>query len=212
MRITKEVRERLSEVLKGEHYFLGGYHWINSEHQNKLLENLHQLDFSSLYPGIICLLHEEGLIDVEDEYSLIKYFLDNRERLKETNKSEYDIRRSKVNSLYGKFAYNKSSHSIPSLIYEYCSILYDRLLLGNREKIVLIDTDRIISTEEIHIDDCILPFERNIIKFGFFRNIKYFVTFDGVNFKTMGITSKKNNLISEFKLLIRERNLEKLDL
>jgi len=92
MRITNEIRERLSELLKEGHYwhnpqihfeklyrYIGGYSWINPEHQGKLLENLHQLDFSSLYPRIICLLHEEGLIDVEDEYSIIKYFLDNRE-------------------------------------------------------------------------------------------------------------------------------------
>jgi hypothetical protein len=212
MRITKEIRERLSELLKEGHYYIGGYEWINSEHQDKLLENLHQLDFSLLYPRIICLLHEEGLIDVEDEYSIIKYFLEDRERLKETNKSEYDIRRTQINSLYGRFASNKSHHSVVALIYEYCSILYDRLLLQYKDKVVHIDTDRIISIEEINIDDCVIPFERNIIKFGFFRAIKYFVTFDGENFRSMGVASKKNNLISEFKLLIRERNLEKLDL
>ena len=212
MRITKEIRERLSEHLKEGHYYIGGYKWINSEHQDKLLENLHQLDFSLLYPRIICLLHEEGLIQIEDEYSVIKYYLENKERLKKTNKSEYDIRRTQINSLYGRFASNKSNHSIVALIFEYCSILYDGLLLQHKDKIVHIDTDRIISIEEINIDDCVIPFERNIIKFGFFRAIKYFVTFDGENFRTIGVASKKNNLISEFKLLIRERNLEKLDL
>ena len=212
MRITKEIRERLSELLKEGHYYIGGYKWINSEHQDKLLENLHQLDFSLLYPRIICLLHEEGLIDVEDEYSIIKYFLEDRKRLRETNKSEYDIRRTQINSFYGKFTSNKSNHSVVALIYEYCSILYDRLLLQYKDKIVYIDTDRIISIEEINIDDCVIPFERNIIKFGLFRNIKYFVTFDGENFRTISVASKKNNLISEFRLLIRERNLEKLDL
>jgi hypothetical protein len=212
MRITKEIRERLSELLKEGHYYIGGYKWINSEHQDKLLENLHQLDFSLLYPRIICLLHEEGLIDVEDEYSIIKYFLEDRERLRETNKSEYDIRRTQINSFYGKFTSNKSNHSIVALIFEYCTILYDRLLLQYKDKIVYIDTDTIISIEEINIDDCVIPFERNIIKFGLFRNIKYFVTFDGENFRTISVASKKNNLISEFRLLIRERNLEKLDL
>jgi hypothetical protein len=212
MRITKEIKERLSELLKEGHYYIGGYKWINSEHQDKLLENLHQLDFSLLYPRIICLLHEEGLIDVEDEYSIIKYFLEDRERLRKTNKSEYDIRRTQINSLYGRFTSNKSNHSIVALIYEYCSILYDRLLLQYKDKIVYIDTDRIISIEEINIDDCVIPFERNIIKFGLFRNIKYFVTFDGENFRTISVASKKNNLISEFRLLIRERTLENLDL
>ena len=42
MRITKEIKERLSELLKEGHYYIG-YKWINSEHQDKLLENLHQL-------------------------------------------------------------------------------------------------------------------------------------------------------------------------
>jgi hypothetical protein len=212
MRITKEIKERLSELLKEGHYYIGGYSWINPDYQNKLLENLHVFEFSSLYPHILCLLHEEGLIQIEDEYSVIKYYLENKERLKETNKSEYDIRRTKVNSLYGKFAYNKSTHPVIALISEYCSILYDRLLLQHKDKIVHIDTDRIISIEEINIDDCVIPFERNIIKFGFFRGIKYFVTFEGENFKTKGVSSKKNNLISDFKNLIRERNLEKLDL
>ena len=212
MRITKEVKERLSELLKEGHYYIGGYHWINPDYQNKLLENLHVLEFCSLYPHILCLLHEEGLIHIEDEYSVIKYYLKNKERLKETDKSEYDIRRTKVNSLYGRFASNKSTHPVIALISEYCSILYDRLLLQNKDKIVHIETDRIISIEEINIDDCVIPFERNIIKFGLFKDIKYFITFDGENFKTRGVVSKKNTLISEFTLLIRERNLEKLDL
>jgi hypothetical protein len=212
VRITKEIKERLSELLKEGHYSIGGYHWINPEHQNKLLENIHVLEFSSLYPHILCLLHEEGLIHIEDEYSAIKYYLENKERLKETDKSEYDIRRTKVNSFYGKFAYNKSTHPVIALIFEYCSILYDRLLLKYKDKIVHIETDRIITTEEINIDDCVISYDRYIIKFGFFRDIKYFITFDGENFKTRGVSSKKNNLISDFKNLIRERNLDKLDL
>ena len=212
MKLTKEVKERLSELLKEGHYYIGGYNWINPDYQNKLLENLHVLEFSLLYPHILCLLHEEGLIHIEDEYNVIKYYLENKERLKETDKSEYDIKRTKVNSLYGRFAHNKSTHPVIALISEYCSILYDRLLLQHKDKVVHIDTDRIISTEEITIDDCAIPFERNIIKFGLFKGIKYFVTFDGEYFKTMSSYSKKNILVSDIKHLIRERNLDKLDL
>ena len=57
--LLKEKEEIQNSVMN---IFKGGYNWINPEYKDVIIENIQVTEFTQMYPHIMVMLHDEGLI------------------------------------------------------------------------------------------------------------------------------------------------------
>ena len=222
----KEVLLKEKEVIQkfGMTTFKGGYNWINEEYQDVLIENLQVTEFTQMYPRIMTLLHDEGLIDIPEEVQKLKWFFDNVKNLKlgmNVNgtqnawpinfSNDYQKWKVWVNSLYGEFSKQKKGQLIHGLMAKYQYLLYDEILENNPEHIVYIDTDQIISINQLNLLDCPLPYSIENLTIGVFKEIKRYVIHTGYDLKVKGYPVRKHEEIKrEVQSKIRQHQLDKL--
>lgn len=215
-RHKEELLKEKEEIQKtGMAVFKGGYNWINEEYQDVLIENLQVTEFTQMYPNIMVLLHDEGLIDIPEEVQKLKWFFDNRQNLKLIGggnpNSEYQKWKVWTNSLYGEFSKQTKGHLIHGLMAKYQYLLHDEILENNPEHIVYIDTDQIISINQLNLLDCPLPSSTDSYTLGIFKQIKRYVIHTGYDLKVKGYPVRKHEEIKrEVQSKIRQHQLDKL--
>lgn len=208
--------------------FKGGYNWININYKDVIIENLQVTEFNLMYPHIMVLLHDEGLIDIKNESDKLKWFFKNRKDLKlisnNSTNSEYHKWKVWVNSLYGQFGKQHSSFNttttediltkgplIHGLMSKYLYELYDEILENNPHNIVYIDTDRIISVNNTNLLDCPLPYSTDNLTLGVFKEKKRYVVYDGGDIKVKGYPVRQHEEVKrEVQSKVRQFQLEKL--
>lgn len=210
MKLPKRHKELLLKEKKeiessGLTTFKGGYTWINEEYKDVIIENLQVTNFTKMYPHIMILLHDEGLIDIPEEVEKLKWFFVN------TNDQKYQRWKVWVNSLYGEFSKQKKGHLILGLMAKYLYQLYDEILENNPYNIVHIDTDQIISINKLNLLDCPLPYSTETLTLGVFKQMKRYVVYDGYDIKVKGYPVRKHEEVKmKLKSRIREINLNKI--
>lgn len=195
--------------------FKGGYNWINTNYKDVIIENLQVTEFDLMYPHIMFLLHDEGLIDIKNESDKLKWFFKNRKDLKlisnNSTNSEYHKWKVLVNSLYGQFGKQHSSPLIHGLMSKYLYELYDEILENNQHNIVYIDTDLIISVNNTNLLDCPLPYSTDNLTLGVFKEKKRYVVYDGRDIKVKGYPVRQHEEVKrEVQSKVRQFQLEKL--
>ena len=207
-RHKEELLKEKEEIEKtGMKVFKGGYNWINEDYQGVIIENLQITEFTQMYPHIMVMLHDEGLIDIE-EVQKLKWFFANVNNLKLGTESYYQKWKVWVNSLYGGFSGNPN---ILGLIAKYQYLLYDEILENNPEHIVYIDTDQIISINQLNLLDCPLPYSTDSLTLGVFKEKKRYVVYDGYDIKVKGYpVIKLEEAKKEIQSRIREIKLDKI--
>jgi hypothetical protein len=218
------LKEKQEIQKSGMAKFKGGYNWINEDYQDVLIENLQVTDFDRMYPHIMVLLHDEGLIDIPEEVEKLKWFFNNVKNLKlgmnvngtqntwPTNfANDYQKWKVWVNSLYGEFSKQNKGCLILGLMAKYLYQLYDEILENNPHHIVYIDTDQIISINKPNLLDCPLPYSTDNLTIGIFKEIKRYVIHTGYDLKVKGYPVRKHEEIKrEVKSKIRQHQLDKL--
>lgn len=189
--------------------FLGGFCWMNSKFTDIILENISETHFESMYPTLMVIFHKEGLVNLP-EFERISWFLENKQKLKETDKSEYDKHRYWVNSVYGKISMSRDPLLIRGLISKYERILYKDILEKNSD-IIYIDTDTILSVNPVDLGDCPLLVSTQVLPFGIFEKEKRYVYHDGNQLKVRGWPLKNHKQIRlEVLGRLRQYKLEKM--
>jgi hypothetical protein len=211
-RHKEELLKEKEEIEKtGMAVFKGGYNWINEEYQDVIIENLQVTEFTQMYPHIMVMLHDEGLIDIPEESDKMKWFFQNVKNLKLTGDGEYYKWKGWVNSLYPVFSKQAKGHLIHGLMAKYQYLLYDEILKNNPEHIVYIDTDQIISINQLNLLDCPLPYSTDNLTLGVFKQKKRYVVYDGYDIKVKGYPVRKHEEVKrELQSKIREIKLDKI--
>jgi hypothetical protein len=214
MKLPQRHKEALIEEKEGIEkwgttLFQGGFVFVNENYRDIIIEDIKVHNFISMYPHIIMLLHEEGLVSIPEEYQKMKWFFEKRGELKQLQNSEYTHWKTWVNSLYGKFA--RKDITFMGLISKYQQLIYKELLENNPENILYIDTDMILSVNPIDIGDCPLPYSTEVLTLGIIKEKKRYVVHDGYDLKVKGYHSKKHEEVKrEVQSRIRQHQLEKL--
>jgi hypothetical protein len=211
-------KEKESIEKCGTTSFQGGFVFINENYRDIIIEDIKVHYFTSMYPHIMMLLHEEELISIPEEYQKLKWFFENRDELKKLQNDEYTNWKYWVNSLYGNLNLpgrirlkREDNHSVIGLISKYQKIIYKELLENNPENILYIDTDMILSVNPIDIVDCPLPYSTEVLTLGIIKEKKRYVVHDGYDLKVKGYHSKKHEEVKrEIQSRIRQHQLEKL--
>ena len=208
-RHKEELLKEKEDIEKcGLSSFKGGFVFVNENYRDIIIEDIKVHNFTSMYPHIMILLHDEGLISIPEEVSKLKWFFENRYELK---RSEYTHWKTLVNSLYGKFAQNSQSAIVMGLISKYQQLIYSELLENNPENILYVDTDMILSVNPINIVDCPLPYSTEVLTLGIIKEKKRYIVHDGEELKIKGYHSKKHEEVKrEVQSRIRQHQLEKL--
>ena len=68
------LKEKQEIESSGLTTFKGGYNWMNEEYKDVIIENLQVTNFTQMYPRIMILLHDEGLIHIPEEVEKLKWF------------------------------------------------------------------------------------------------------------------------------------------
>ena len=209
------LKEKQEIESSGLTTFKGGYNWMNEEYKDVIIENLQVTNFTQMYPRIMILLHDEGLIDIPEEVQKLKWFFDNRQNLKLIGggnpNSEYQKWKVWTNSLYGEFSKQKKGHLIHGLMAKYLYQLYDEILENNTHHIVYIDTDQIISINKPNLLDCPLLYSTDTLTLGVFKQMKRYVVYDGYDIKVKGYPVRKHEEVKkELQSKIREIKLDKI--
>lgn len=207
-------------------YGYGGYLYINESYRGHIIDDIKILNFESMYPHIMILLYEEGIIEgitknkvkvlSNIEVETIKNYLLNKIEVKEENISEYYKLKYYVNTLYGKLLSEKSV--ICFLIKKYLELIYNDLLSDNNN-IIYIDTDMIMSRNEFDptkLMSCFIPYTFEDIYTAFIDDKKKYILSNNINELTISGFKKKtngtydddfNNTISKMRERIRDRKL-----
>jgi hypothetical protein len=191
--------------------FKGGYDWINPEYKDVIIENLQVTEFTQMYPHIMVMLHDEGLIDIPEESDKMKWFFQNVKNLKLAGDGEYYKWKGWVNSLYGLFWKQPKGLLIFGLISKYQYLLFDEILENNPEHIVYIDTDMILSVNPVNLGDCPFPHSTDTLTLGIINEKKRYIVHDGNELKIKGYPTRKHEEVKrEVQSRIRQLQLEKL--
>jgi hypothetical protein len=204
--LLKEKEEIQNSVMNT---FKGGYNWINPEYKDVIIENIQVTEFTQMYPHIMVMLHDEGLIDIPEESDKMKWFFQNVKNLKLAGDGEHYKWKSWVNSLYGLFWKQPKGHLIFGLISKYQYLLYDEILENNPEHIVYIDTDMILSVNPVNLGDCPLPHSTDTLTLGIVKEKKMYIVHDGNELKIKGYR-KHEEVKREVQSRIRQLQLDKL--
>lgn len=210
------LKEKQEIESSGLTTFRGGYNWLNDEYKDVIIENLQVTEFNQMYPHIMVLLHDEGLIDIPDEVEKLKWFFNNVKNLKlgmnaSETYDEYHQWKIWVNSLYGKLSKQTKGHLIMGLMSKYQYLLYDELFENNPHHVIYVDTDQIISINQLNLLDCPLPYSVNSYTLGIFKEIKRYVVYDGYDIKVKGYPVKKlEEAKREIQDKIRDIKLDKI--
>lgn len=205
-------------------YGYGGYLHINESYNGHIIDDIKILNFESMYPHIMLLLYEEGIIEgvtkskvkvlSDIEIEQIKKCLINKNEIKEENLSEYYKLKYYVNTLYGKLLSENSV--ICFLIKKYLELIYNDL--SSDDNIIYIDTDMIISKNEFDPKKsmhCYIPYSSEDIYIAFIDKRRYILS-NNVNKLTISGFRKNpngtydddfNNTISKIRERIRDRKL-----
>lgn len=193
--------------------FIEGYIWINEKYKNVIIENLHVTNFIKMYPHIMILLHDEGLINITEEVEKLKSFFDNIKLGININntQSEYSKWEIWINSLYGKLLKKPNGKLIHGLVSKYINLLFDEILEKNLHNIIYIDTDIIISFNPISLENCPLPISTEILTLGVFNQKKRYVFYDSHDIKVKGYPVEKHEEVKrEIQQKIRDIKLNKI--
>ena len=211
------LKEKQEIESSGLTTFKGGYNWMNEEYKDVIIENLQVTNFTQMYPRIMILLHDEGLIHIPEEVEKLKWFFSNMSNLKlmsmnaNNTQSEYQKWKVWVNSLYGEFSKQTKGHLILGLMAKYLYQLYDEILENNPHHIIYIDTDQIISINKPNLLDCPLPYSTDTLTLGVFKQMKRYVVYDGYDIKVKGYPVRKHEEVKkELQSKIREIKLDKI--
>lgn len=211
------LKEKQEIESSGLTTFKGGYNWMNEEYKDVIIENLQVTNFTQMYPRIMILLHDEGLIHIPEEVEKLKWFFSNMSNLKlmsmnaNNTQSEYQKWKFWVNSLYGELSKQTKGHLILGLMAKYLYKLYDEILENNPHHIIYIDTDQIISINKPNLLDCPLPYSTDTLTLGVFKQMKRYVVYDGYDIKVKGYPVRKHEEVKkELQSKIREIKLDKI--
>jgi hypothetical protein len=210
------LKEKQEIESSGLATFKGGYNWLNEEYKDVIIENLQVTNFTQMYPHIMVLLHDEGLIDIPEESEKLKWFFQNVKNLKlgmnvNNTQSEYYKWKLWTNSLYGEFSKQNKGHLIHGLMSKYQYLLYDEILENNPHHVIYVDTDQIISINKPNILDCPLPYSTDNLTLGVFKQIKRYVVYDGYDIKVKGYPVRKHEEVKkELQSKIREIKLDRI--
>ena len=211
------LKEKQEIESSGLTTFKGGYNWMNEEYKDVIIENLQVTNFTQMYPRIMILLHNEGLIHIPEEVEKLEWFFSNMSNLKlmsmnaNNTQSEYQKWKVWVNSLYGEFSKQTKGHLILGLMAKYLYQLYDEILENNPHHIIYIDTDQIISINKPNLLDCPLPYSTDTLTLGVFKQMKRYVVYDGYDIKVKGYPVRKHEEVKkELQSRIREIKLDKI--
>lgn len=219
MKIRKEYIDKLQESNNQEfdHFKIieGNTHYLNPKFKEKLIDNVTQIEFNSLYPNLMVALSDEGLFDEKwkEDIEKVDWFIKNRKELKRLTPGEYEKGKIHTNSLYLKM---KSMH-----VSNYINLFYTDLIKKYSDKIIYTDVDLMIlnfnkqeflsetQIEEIYDFD----FDTSFINYFWIENRKrYLYQNESGEIVTKGFRSnqKKIDLTLYIKSLIRERKLQNL--
>lgn len=216
MKLPQRHKEALLEEKEGivkwvTTSFQGGFIYVNDNYKDVIIEDIKVHEFTSMYPHIIMILHEEELISIPEDYQKLKWFFEKRGELKKLQNSEYTNWKTWVNSLYGRYAQYNEGVIVMGLIAKYQQILYKELLENNPENILYIDTDRILSVNPVNIMDCPLPYTNEVLTLGIIKEKKRYAIHDGKELIIRGYPRKSiDDVKREVQSRIRQRQLEKL--
>jgi hypothetical protein len=223
MRIRQKYIERLrqstEEDLRFDQFEIikKNIHYLNPKFKEKLIEDVTQIDFNTLYPNLLISLFDEGLIDEKWRGGIdgVRWFLKNRKDLKLLSLSgstEYEKWKTHCNSLYMEI---KSMH-----VTNYMDLFYTDLIEKYSDKVIYIDVDRLILNisksdfqSKTHIEELYdFDFEASFIRYSYIEGLKrYLFQEENGDILIKGFKeSKKIDVLSLVKRLIRESKLENL--
>jgi hypothetical protein len=221
MKIRKEYIDKLKQVSESDLKFdqfeiiKKNTHYLNPKFKEKLIEDVTQIDFNTLYPNLLISLFDEGLIDEKwkEDIERVQWFLKNRGDLKLLSPNEYQQWKIHCNSLYAKI---RSPY-----VTEYMDMFYTDLIEKYGDLIVYNDVDDLY----LKIDKVSFQSKEWIAELKDFKHdvefINYFYAEDlkryveqeesgQINTEGFRDENKKENLLNIIKREVRRRKLENL--
>lgn len=200
----------------------GGYNWLNPNIKNVPLKNVIKLEFSSLYPNIICGIVEDGLHleassgiskTLENFKNQFDFFTKNRLNLK-NNPEDYKNYKATINSFYGKLGFLSQIDKSPNFagfVTEYLRHYYDDLLKKNSGAILYVDTDTIFYAGDIDLLNINVPYDTEVIDYIIFTEKKRYVMHKD-EIIARGYHKNAQDAINFLKTFIRNDKIEELGL
>lgn len=198
---------------KEDEDILSGYRFISDDSiKGNIIKNVYIYNIEDMYSTTFSILHENNLIDLPLATE-INYYLKNKEYLKENNKSEYLKLRITTNSMYDKFISSKKGKKNNQILLNYIKLLYDDLIEKEKENILFIRVDSIITSKEIFID---LPYKYVSSKIDYIliiNDFHYIYKTNGKtcsNFSIKHLKDRYDSFFKKLKIEIREDIIKKI--
>jgi DNA polymerase elongation subunit (family B) len=215
-----KLLDKYKNSIGGIEYKGYGFLWLNPFVKGIPMKRVKKLQFSQLYPHIICGLidsgyHEMasdklkmGMIEFSEKFN---YFCKNKSLLK-SDPELYKEYKMYINSFYGTIGYMSKVEDVDyiEMLGQYLTAYYTDLLKANTYKILYIDTDTIFYCGELDLLGFNINYDIEEIPYILIEEKKRYIT-KKEDFEAKGYRGKNiQNAIDLLKTIIRDDKIEKL--
>lgn len=141
--------------------YRGPYYYTNRYCINILYRNIKKMELDSIYANITIELYDNNILDKRyiniDDINKVKYYLSNRNTLKNENPQKYIELRSFTNSYYSKVYRNSKDNS--NAIVNYTYNIIEHIHNTNKHSIIHIDTDVIHYSNDLILTDINISYD-----------------------------------------------------
>lgn len=207
----------IDRFIKGifDQEYRGSYYYTNRYCINILYRNIKKMDIDSMYANIIIDLYDNNILDKRyinsKDIDKVKYYLSNRNTIKNENPQKYIELRTFTNSYYSK-VYRYSKYNSNAIV-NYAYNIIEHIHNNNKHSIIHIDTDVIHYNNDLILTDIDINYDIVDVPYYKILDVRRTIEVDkNGKFKIRGYFKNKKaiNEINEMKVEIREYNLELL--
>jgi hypothetical protein len=192
---------------------------INQEFSFKLIEDLQEVSFNSLYAHLLVKFYDAGIFEkngIKIKKSIInkvnKWFLI-RNNLKNSNNSDYINMKAWVNSLYNN-ELREYTPMILELYRQYMRQFWDDFIEENQFGWLYVDTDIAFISGGVKSLDLIesigVPFHLTHHEFFYLEGIKKYVIADSTNITIKGHRFQPDEVVGIMKSKMRNKKIDSL--
>ncbi len=207
------INRFIKDILDQE--YRGVYCYTNKSSINILYRNVKKMEFENMYANIAIDLYDNNILDKRyidsKDINKLRYYLSNRDIIKDENFEKYIELRDFTNSYYSKIYRNSQENSTTIIKYAYNII--NHIHITNQYSILNIDCDVIHYNADLILTDIDISYDIVDVPYYKITDIRKTIEVNkSGGFKVRGYHKNKQliNEINEIKVEIREDNLKLL--